>query len=65
VPFTTLSAILAAKLQISVDFSAGFGRNMLQEVANCQFFCRRCRKVTEIVHFALTFSILLGENERV
>jgi hypothetical protein len=34
-----------AKLQISVDFSARFGRNMLQEVANCQFFCRICQKV--------------------
>jgi hypothetical protein len=31
-----------AKLQISIDFSAGFGRNMLQEVANWQFFCWRC-----------------------
>ena len=27
-----------AKLQISVDFGAEFGRNMLQDVANCQFF---------------------------
>ena len=34
-----------AKLQIFVDFDAGFGRNMLQEVANWQFFCRRCQKV--------------------
>jgi hypothetical protein len=37
-----------AKLQISVDFGAGFGRNMLQEVANWQFFCRRCHNVVEI-----------------
>jgi len=37
-----------AKLQIFVDFDAEFGRNMLQEVANCQFFCRRCQKVVEI-----------------
>jgi len=34
-----------AKLQISVDFGAGFGRNMSEEVANWQFFCRRCQKV--------------------
>jgi len=37
-----------AKLQIFVDFGAGFGRNMLQDVANCQFFCRRCHNVVEI-----------------
>ena len=29
---------LPAKLQISFDFSAGFGRNILQDVANCPFF---------------------------
>jgi len=27
-----------AKLQIFVDFGAGFGRNMTEDVANCQFF---------------------------
>ena len=37
-----------AKLQIFVDFGAEFGRNMLHEVANWQFFCRRCQKVVEI-----------------
>jgi len=37
-----------AKLQISVDFSAGFGRNMTGEVANSQFFCCRCLKVVVI-----------------
>jgi len=36
---------LPAKLQIPVDFSAGYGRNMLQEVAYCQFFCWRRQKV--------------------
>jgi len=36
-----------AKLQISVDFGAGFGRNMLQEVANWQFFCCICHNVVE------------------
>jgi hypothetical protein len=30
-----------AKLQISFDFSAGFGRKMSEEVADCPFFCRR------------------------
>ena len=30
-----------AKLQISVDFSAGFGRNMTEDVANCHFSCCR------------------------
>ena len=37
-----------AKLQIFVDFDAEFDRNMLQEVANWQFFCRRCQNVVEI-----------------
>jgi len=37
-----------AKLQNSVDFGAGFGRNMLQDVVNWQFFCRRCLNVVEI-----------------
>ena len=27
-----------AKLQISVDFAAGFGRNMTEDVANLAFF---------------------------
>ena len=35
-------------LQIFVDFGAEFGRNMLREVANWQFFCWRCQKVVEI-----------------
>jgi hypothetical protein len=35
-----------AKLQIFVDFGAEFGRNMLHEVANCQFFCWRCHSDT-------------------
>ena len=34
-----------AKLQISADFSAEFGKNMTEDVANWQFFCRRCQKV--------------------
>jgi hypothetical protein len=33
-----------AKLQISVDFSARFGRNMLQDVANCNFSAGDVRK---------------------
>jgi len=33
-----LSAILAAKILISFDFGAGFGRNMSEEVTNCPFF---------------------------
>jgi hypothetical protein len=33
-----------AKLQISVDFSAGFGRNMLQDVVNCNFSAGDVRK---------------------
>ena len=37
----------SAKLQISFDFGAGFGRNMSEDVANCKFFCRRCQKVVE------------------
>ncbi|MBQ8099552.1 MAG: hypothetical protein IJ244_08550, partial [Bacteroidaceae bacterium] len=34
-----------AKLQIFVDFDAEFGRNMLQEIVNSQFFCWICQKV--------------------
>ena len=34
-----------AKLQIFVDFGAGFGRNMTEGVANWQFFFCRCQKV--------------------
>ena len=34
-----------AKLQIFIYFSAGFGRNVTEEVANCQFFFCRCQKV--------------------
>ena len=34
-----------AKLQIFVDFDAEFDRNMRGDVANCQFFSRRCQKV--------------------
>jgi hypothetical protein len=33
-----------AKLQIFVDFGAEFGRNMLQEVANCHFSAGDVRK---------------------
>jgi len=36
-PFTASSAILAAKLQIIIDFGAAFGRNMTEEVANSHF----------------------------
>jgi len=36
-----------AKLQIFVDFGAGFCRNMLQEIAKCQLFCWRCQKRVE------------------
>jgi hypothetical protein len=36
---------LSAKLQISVDFGAGFGRNMTEDVANWQFSCCRYQKV--------------------
>jgi hypothetical protein len=35
---------LPAKLQISVDFGAEFGRNMTGKVANWHFFCWRCQK---------------------
>jgi hypothetical protein len=38
---------LAANLVNFIDFSARFGRNMTEEVANWQFFCRRCQKVVE------------------
>ena len=37
-PSTARSAILAAKLQIFVDFGIGFGGKMLQEVANYLIF---------------------------
>ena len=49
---------LLAKLQISVDFSAGFGRNMTEEVANFQFFCLRCQKVVEKFGSLLAYSYL-------
>jgi hypothetical protein len=39
---------LAANIVIFIDFGAGFGRNMSEEVANWQFFCWRCQKVVEI-----------------
>ena len=38
-----------ANLQISVDFDAGFGRNMTEEVANWQFFCCRCLKMVGLL----------------
>jgi len=47
-PSTVRSAILAAKLQIFVDFGIGFGGKMLQEVANYPFFCWISQKVVEI-----------------
>jgi len=46
------------KLQIFIYFSAGFGRNMLQDVANCQFFSRRCQKVVEKFGSLLAYSYL-------
>ncbi len=38
-----------AKLQISVDFGAGFDRNMTEEVANFRFFCWRCLKMVGLL----------------
>jgi hypothetical protein len=38
----------SAKLQNSVDFSAGFGRNMSEDVANFQYSCYLCENVVEI-----------------
>jgi len=40
-----------AKLQISVDFCAGFGRNMSEDVANFQYSCYLCENVVEILYF--------------
>ena len=37
----------SAKLQNSFDFCARFGRNVTEDVANWQFFCRRCQKEVE------------------
>ena len=42
---------LPAKLQISVDFGAGFGRNMSEDVANFQNSCYLCENVVEILYF--------------
>ena len=38
-----------AKLQISFEFSAGFDRNMTEEVANFQFLCCRCLKMVGLL----------------
>jgi len=38
----------SAKLQISVDFCARFGRNVTEEVVIFQNFCYMCENVMEI-----------------